>query len=94
MSARWSPGRVHRILFDVSPFTTLTAVIAMSAWGKDRGAMALFLADKNLAERAMGQMTDEQLLGESDSEMNSIAVIVKHMADNVRSRWTDFLASD
>src|SRR6202045_815150 len=49
---------------------------------------------KNLAERAMAQVTDEQLLTVLDGEMNSIALIVKHMAGNMRSRWTDFLTSD
>src|SRR3989442_8418988 len=49
---------------------------------------------KSLAERAMAQVTDEQLLAVLDSEMNSIAVIVKHMTGNMRSRWTDFLTSD
>jgi hypothetical protein len=42
----------------------------------------------------MAQVTDEQLLQVLDGEMNSIAVIVKHMAGNMRSRWTDFLTSD
>lgn len=42
----------------------------------------------------MSQVTDEQLLSTLDDEMNSIAVIVKHMAGNMRSRWTDFLTSD
>ena len=42
----------------------------------------------------MEQVTDEQLFVALDSEMNSIAVIVKHMAGNMRSRWTDFLTSD
>ena len=49
---------------------------------------------KNLAERAMAQVKDEQLETVLDSEMNSIAVVVKHMAGNMRSRWTDFLTSD
>jgi uncharacterized damage-inducible protein DinB len=49
---------------------------------------------KNLAERAMAQVTDEQFCAALDGEMNSIAVIVKHMAGNMRSRWTDFLTSD
>jgi len=39
-------------------------------------------------------VTDEQLFTVLDGEMNSIAVIVKHMAGNMRSRWTDFLTSD
>ena len=54
----------------------------------------LFRYYKKLAERAMAQVTDEQLLAVLDGEMNSIAVIVKHMAGNMRSRWTDFLTSD
>lgn len=55
---------------------------------------ALFRQYKKLAERAMEQVTDEQLLATLDPEMNSIALIVKHMAGNMRSRWTDFLTSD
>ena len=42
----------------------------------------------------MGQVTDDQLFKVLDEEMNSIAVVVKHMAGNMRSRWTDFLTSD
>ncbi len=57
-------------------------------------SLSLFRYYKNLAERAMAQVTDEQLLAVLDGEMNSIAVIVKHMAGNMRSRWTDFLTSD
>jgi hypothetical protein len=57
-------------------------------------SLDLFRYYKTLAERAMAQATDEQLLAVLDGEMNSIAVIVKHMAGNMRSRWTDFLSSD
>ena len=42
----------------------------------------------------MAQVADEELLTVLDGEANSIAVIVKHMAGNMRSRWTDFLSSD
>ena len=49
---------------------------------------------KRLAERAMEQVTDEQLNRTLDAEGNSIAVLVKHMAGNMHSRWTDFLTSD
>jgi hypothetical protein len=49
---------------------------------------------KRLAERAMDQITDEQLFLTLDGEANSIAIIVKHMAGNMRSRWTDFLTTD
>jgi hypothetical protein len=46
------------------------------------------------AERAMAQVPDEHLFTALDPESNSIAIIVKHMAGNMRSRWTDFLNSD
>jgi len=49
---------------------------------------------KKLAERAMEQVSDDQLFATLDEEMNSIAVIVKHMTGNMQSRWTDFLTSD
>ena len=55
---------------------------------------ALFAQYKQLGERAMEQASDEQLYVTLDGEMNSIAVIVKHMAGNMRSRWTDFLTTD
>ena len=42
----------------------------------------------------MEQVTDEQLFATLDEEMNSIAIIVKHMTGNMRSRWTDFLTTD
>jgi uncharacterized damage-inducible protein DinB len=57
-------------------------------------SLDVFRNYKKLAEKAMAQITDEQLGAVLDSEMNSIAVIVKHMAGNMRSRWTDFLNSD
>lgn len=57
-------------------------------------SLALFRYYKTLTEKAMAQVTDEQLLATLDGEMNSIAQVVKHMAGNMRSRWTDFLTSD
>jgi uncharacterized damage-inducible protein DinB len=57
-------------------------------------SLSLFRYYKNLAERAMAQITDDQLLAVLDSEANSIAVIVKHMSGNLRSRWLDFLTTD
>jgi hypothetical protein len=53
-----------------------------------------FRGHKRLAEGAMAQLKDEDLLVALDGEMNSIAVIVKHMTGNMRSRFTDFLTSD
>jgi len=57
-------------------------------------SLALFRYYKKLAERAMDQVTDEQLFLTLDDEANSIAIVVKHMAGNMRSRWTDFLTTD
>jgi hypothetical protein len=57
-------------------------------------SLDLFCYYKNLAERAMAQLADEQLYAALDEEMNSIGLIVKHMAGNMRSRWTDFLTTD
>jgi len=57
-------------------------------------SLSLFRYYKNLAERAIAQVTDEQLLAILDSEANSIAVIVKHMTGNMQSRWPDFLTTD
>ena len=57
-------------------------------------SLAIFRQYKALAERAMQQVRDEELFSTLDDEANSIAIIVKHMAGNMRSRWTDFLTSD
>lgn len=57
-------------------------------------SLAVFRQYKKLAERAIEQVQDEELVRVLDDEMNSIAVIVKHMAGNMRSRFTDFLTSD
>jgi hypothetical protein len=57
-------------------------------------ALAVFRQYKKLGEGAMAQVPDEQLTMVLDGEMNSIAQIVKHMAGNMRSRWTDFLTTD
>jgi hypothetical protein len=54
----------------------------------------IFRQYKKLADLAMAQVTDRQLVEMLDSEANSIAIIVKHMAGNMRSRWTDFLTTD
>jgi hypothetical protein len=57
-------------------------------------SLSLFRYYKNLAERALAQVGDDQLLAVLDSEGNSIAVIVKHMTGNMQSRWPDFLTTD
>jgi len=49
---------------------------------------------KRMGEGAMNQLTDEDFFVTLDAESNSIAILVKHLAGNMRSRFTDFLASD
>ena len=57
-------------------------------------SLSLFRLYKKMAEGAIAQISDEHLTATLDHEMNSIAQIVKHMAGNMRSRWTDFLSTD
>lgn len=57
-------------------------------------ALAVFTQYKLLGERAMAQVSDAQLFASLDEESNSIAIIVKHITGNMRSRWTDFLTTD
>jgi uncharacterized damage-inducible protein DinB len=59
-----------------------------------KDSLDLFRYYKKLAERAMAQCSDENLFVVIDAESNSIAIIVKHMAGNMRSRWMDFLTTD
>lgn len=49
---------------------------------------------KRLADDAIAQLTDQQFFAQPDPESNSVAVIVQHMAGNLRSRFTDFLTTD
>src|SRR5579872_2369308 len=53
-----------------------------------------FRGHKRLAEGAIAQLKDEELFVALDPESNSIAILVKHMAGNMRSRFTDFLTTD
>src|SRR3954462_2783966 len=63
---------------------------------------AVYLADirrafanyRAVAERALEQVSDEQLWTAIDSEANSIAVIMQDVAGNLRSRFLDFLTAD
>jgi hypothetical protein len=49
---------------------------------------------KSLADRAIAQISDEQLHAALDANTNSVLVITKHLAGNLLSRWTDFLTTD
>src|ERR1700739_3536256 len=57
-------------------------------------SISLFRYCKRQGETAMAQCPDEGLVAELDEQSNSIAIIVKHMAGNMISRWTDFLTTD
>lgn len=58
------------------------------------GLVTSFRYHKDLADGAMRQLPLDQLRVALDANTNSIAVIAKHVAGNLRSRWTDFLTSD
>jgi hypothetical protein len=49
---------------------------------------------KKLADKSIEQLTDAQLHATLDPEANSVAVLMRHMAGNMRSRWVNFLTSD
>jgi hypothetical protein len=49
---------------------------------------------KRMAESAIAQLTDEDLFRQIDPEANSVAILIKHIAGNARSRFADFLTSD
>src|SRR5271166_1008884 len=53
-----------------------------------------FEANKRMADRAVEQVPDDKLHVALDGNTNSIAVIMKHVAGNLASRWTDFLTTD
>src|ERR1051325_9432687 len=57
-------------------------------------SIASLRAYKKLADKALAQLQDEEFFRTLDDEGNSIAVIMKHMAGNMFSRWTDFLSTD
>jgi len=56
--------------------------------------MATCRSQKRLAERAIAQLSDDQLHLALDENTNCIVVIMKHLAGNMTSRWTDFLTTD
>ena len=49
---------------------------------------------KSLADKSIAQVANDDFFRTPDAESNSIAIIVRHIAGNLRSRWTDFLTSD
>lgn len=59
-----------------------------------RDAIEQFQKLKALADKAIAQISEQDFFATLDEESNSIAIIVKHLAGNMRSRWTDFLSGD
>lgn len=57
-------------------------------------AIQSFRNYKKLAEKAIEQISDDEFFAQIDAESNSIAVMVKHIAGNLHSRWRDFLTTD
>ncbi len=57
-------------------------------------AVKQFKELKQQAEKAMAQVSDEELFYQANSESNSIAIIAQHLSGNMISRWTDFLTTD
>lgn len=57
-------------------------------------ALRSLRGQKRLAEGAIAQLSDKQFFATLDPESNSVAIIMKHMAGNMRSRFTDFLTTD
>jgi hypothetical protein len=53
-----------------------------------------FRSLKRLVEKALAQVSDANFFQALDPESNSVAILVKHLGGNLRSRWTDFLTSD
>src|ERR1700727_1435985 len=58
------------------------------------GSLAAFRSNKGWADKAVAQLPDDSLHIALDPSTNCIAVIMKHVAGNLLSRWTDFLPTD
>ncbi len=58
------------------------------------GALTAFRSNKGWADKAIAQLSDDRLHVALDPNTNCIAVIMKHVAGNLLSRWTDFLTTD
>lgn len=65
--------------------------VAQNYLDDSRKAMRAY---KKLAEKALDQLKDEEYFITLEEESNSVAVVMKHMAGNMFSRWTDFLTTD
>ena len=67
----------------------------MSLWKAYRDDIVFtFRKHKTLAEKAFHQLDDKRFFGKPAEHSNSVAIVVKHVAGNLESRWTDFLTTD
>jgi len=88
-----------RLCFDLAPLRETkfgdeimsSEAIVQNYLDDSRSAMRAY---KKLAGKALAQLKDEEFFVTLDDEGNSVAVVMKHMAGNMLSRWTDFLSSD
>jgi hypothetical protein len=80
----------------MNEFLTQEALMSQQEIGAEylTDVLRNFRSYKKLAEEALAQTTDEEIFRQIDPEANSMAMLIKHMAGNMRSRWTDFLTSD
>jgi hypothetical protein len=58
------------------------------------GVLAIYRSQKRLGDGAIAQLSEEEMRRPAGEDANSVAVTMKHVAGNMLSRWTDFLASD
>ncbi|MEN0110358.1 MAG: DinB family protein [Planctomycetota bacterium] len=56
--------------------------------------ITIWRRNKETADKAIAQLSERQLRASLHPELNSVAVVMKHVAGNLRSRWRDFLTSD
>ena len=66
----------------------------MAADGVVRAFREEFLALRGLAEKAVEQVDDTALFAQLDTEANSVALLMKHVGGNLRSRWTEVFTTD
>jgi hypothetical protein len=59
-----------------------------------RDAVLQFRKLKSQVEKSLNQVSDQDFFRQLGPESNSLAITVKHLAGNMRSRWRDFLTSD
>lgn len=74
----------------------MTDTPAAEEWRSEvaRSAAAAFAAQRQLAERAVAQLDTAELFRTLDADGNSIAVLMKHVGGNLRSRWTEPFTTD